>query len=141
MAAAAFLIYNEAKKYLLTGVIDLDTSTLSSHLYKGSSNASTFTLSTLASVTVKASGGYTGVKNLASIAVTAGASAKQIKFDAADVIFTASGANVGSVQFYVIGVSGGKSLCWSKLSTAAFTVTDGNTLTVAFNASGIFTLT
>ena len=141
MAASAYLVYNEAKKYLLTGVIDLDTSTLSTHLYKGSSNASTFTLSTLASVTVKASGGYSGVHNLGTVAVTAGASAKQIKFDAADLVFTASGANIGSVQYHVIGISGSKALCWSKLSSAAFTVTDGNTLTIAFHASGIFTLT
>lgn len=141
MAASAFNIYNEAKKYLVDGTIDLNTDTITIGLYKGSSNASTFTLSTLASVTVAVSGGYTGAKTLANVVLTAGASAKQIKFDADDVIFTASGADLASVQFAVIGESAGKAICWSKLSTAAFTVTSGNTLTVQFNSAGIFTLT
>lgn len=141
MAASAFNIYNEAKKYLVDGSIDLNTDTITIGLYTGSSNASTFTLSTLASVTVVVTGGYSGAKTLANVALTAGASAKQIKFDADDVIFTASGADLTNVMYAVIGKSGSKAICWSKLSTAAFTVTTSNTLTVQFNAAGIFTLT
>ena len=141
MAAGAWTVYNEAKKYLTNGTIDLDTNVLTCKLFKGSSNASTFTLSTLASVTVAVSGGYTGNKTLGTVVVTQGASAKQIKFDAADFIFTASGADLAAVKYAVIAVSGGKAICWSKLSTTVFTVTSGNTLTVTLNASGIFTIT
>jgi hypothetical protein len=143
MAASAFLIYNEAKKYIGNGTIVLGTAAFKLKLTTSASNASTFTLSTFASVDneIAATGGY--VANglaLQSMVWTVGASAKQYKFDAADLVFTASGASLTNVKFGVIGVSGGKALCWSKLSTSQFTVTSGNTLTIQFNASGIFTL-
>lgn len=140
MAASAWKIYNESKKYLLTSDLDLNGGAIVMRLFKASSNASTFTLSTLASVTVACSGGIADQsKTIGSITVTAGASAKVIRFDSTAVIFTASGANF-SVLYAVIGVSGGKALCWSKLSSSGFTVTTPNTLTITPNASGIFEL-
>lgn len=140
MAASAWKVYNEAKKYLITGDLDLNAGAVMIGLFKPSSNASTFTLSTGAEVTVPASGGLAAQKKtLSSVTVTAGASAKVIRFDAADVVFTASGAAF-SVLYAVIYVSGGKALAWSKLSSSGFSVTSGNTLTIAFNASGIFEL-
>lgn len=143
MAASAFLIYNKAKKYIGNGTIVLGTTAMKLKLTNSASNASTFTLSTFASVTgeISATGGY--VANglaLGNKAWTVGASAKQYKFDASDLVYTASGASLNNIKFGVIGVSGGKALCWSKLSTSQFTVTTGNTLTIQFNASGIFTL-
>lgn len=139
MAASAWRVYNEAKKYLMTGAIDLDTNIIKIGIYKASSNASTYTLSTFASVTVKASAGIkTQEKTLGSIAVTAGASAKVIKFDATNMVFTASTASAFSCLYAVIGVSGGKALCWCKMSTSGFSVTATNTLTIGLNASGIF---
>jgi len=136
MAAAAWKVYNEAKQYMLIGTIDLDAATLRMALHKSTSNASTFTLSTWASVTVPvAGGGYTGVKTLTA-SVTTGANASTYKFTFANVTYTASGADITSVMYAVIYISGGKAICWSKLSTAAFTVTNGNTLTIAANATG-----
>jgi hypothetical protein len=140
MAATAFQLYNEAKKYLLTADIDLNAALLKAQLHKSTSNASTFTLSTLASVSVPVTGGAYAAKTLASVAVTAGASAKQIKFDAADLVWTATQSAIVSIMYLVIGVSGGKALCWSKLTTAVFTLAAGNTLTIQFNSAGIFTL-
>jgi hypothetical protein len=144
MAASAFLFYNKAKKYIGNGTIVLGTTALKMKLTTSASNASTFTLSTFASVNneIGTSGGY--VANglaLASMIWTTGASAKQMKFNAANLVWTATGGPLTNVKFGVIGVSGGKALCWSKLSTSQFTVTTGNTLTIQFNASGIFTLT
>lgn len=148
MAAGSYTLYNEAKKYLNTGQIDLDTNTFYDMLYKSTSNASTYTLSNASELTNPVSGGgFTGAKALTSVVVTAGASAKQIKFDAADSVFTASGGNIGSIMYSVIrvgtsaGDATGKLVCWAKLSTAAFTVSSGNTLTNQYNASGIFTIT
>jgi hypothetical protein len=144
MAATAWLLYNEAKKYIGNGTIVLGTTALKCKLTTSASNASTFTLSTLASVTseISATGGYVANgKALTTLAWTVGASAKQYKFDADDLVYTASGAALTNVKFAVIGVSGGKALCWSRLSTSQFTVTSGNTLTIQMNASGIFTLT
>lgn len=143
MAASAFSIYNKAKKYIGNGTIVLGTTAMKLKLCNSASNASTFTLSTFASVSgeISATGGY--VANglaLGNKVWTVGASAKQYKFDASDLVFTASGASLNNIKFGVIGVSGGKAVCWSKLSTAQFTVTTGNTLTIQFNAAGIFTL-
>lgn len=144
MSASAFQFYSKAKKYIGNGTIQLGTTALKMKLTTSASNASTFTLSTFASITgeIGTSGGYTaGGKALATMAWTVGASAKQYKFDADDLIWTATGGPLTNVKYGVIGVSGGKALCWSKLSTSQFTVTTGNTLTVQFNAAGIFTLT
>lgn len=144
MAASAFTFYNEAKKYIGNGTIVLGTAAFKLKLTTSASNASTFTLSTFASITneIGASGGYVANgKALATMAWTVGASAKQYKFDADDLIWTATGGPLTNVKYGVIGVSAGKALCWSKLSTSQFTVTTGNTLTIVFNAAGIFTLT
>jgi hypothetical protein len=144
MAATAWQIYNEAKKYIGNGTIVLGTTALKCKLCTSASNASTFTLSTLASVTseISATGGYAANgKALTTLAWTVGASAKQYKFDADDIVYTASGASLNNIKFAVIGVSAGKALCWSRLSTSQFTVTSSNTLTIQMNAAGIFTLT
>lgn len=136
MAAAAWKVYNEAKLYMFNGTVDLDTNVVKMALYKSTSNASTFTLSTGASVTIPVnSAGYTGAKTLTA-SIIVGANASTYKFTFGNVIFTASGADMTSVMYAVIYVSGGKAICWSKLSTAIFTVTNGNTLTIAANATG-----
>lgn len=140
MAAGAFNVYNTAKKYIMNGTVDLDTNTLKLKLCTSASNASTFTLSAFADVTgeIAASGGYaTGGKALTTVSVSSIASAKSYSLDAADVVITGTLTNV---KFAVIGISGGKILCWSKLSTSQFTVTAPNTLTIQFNANGIFEL-
>lgn len=143
MAATSFQLYNESKKYIGNGTIQLGVSALKLKLTTSASNASTFTLSTFASINneISARGGYVaGGRALASLAWTVGASAKQYMFDAADLVFTASGSALNNVKFAVIGMSGSKCLAWCKLSTAQFTVTSPNTLTIQFNAAGIFTL-
>jgi hypothetical protein len=141
MAASAWRVYSEAKKYLLTADLDLNAGRVKIGIYKASSNASTYTLSTFASVTVKASVGIkTQEKTLGSITVTAGASAKVIRFDGTNMVFTASTASAFSCLYAVIGISGGKALAWCKMSTSGFSVTATNTLTIAINASGIFEL-
>ena len=143
MAASAFQFYNKAKKYIGNGTIVLGTAAFKLKLTTSASNASTFTLSTFASVTseIGTSGGYVANgKALATMVWTVGASAKQYKFDADDLLWTATGGPLTNVKFGVVGVSGGKALCWSKLSTSQFTVTINNTLTIVFNSAGLFTL-
>jgi len=143
MAASAWRVYNEAKKYLLTADLDLNATTVRVKLVKGTAaaNVSDYTRSTFASITGAPVNVSPNSKSLAGLAITAGSSAKEIKFDATDPVWTASGGDATSIQYAVIGVSGGKALAWCKLSTAAFSVTNTNTLTVQFNASGIFTVT
>ncbi len=143
MAASKWQVYNEAKKYLLTGDLDLNAGLMRMKLLKGTKAAavSDYTRSTFASLPHITSALATPLRTLTNVAVTAGASAKEIKFDFDDEVWTASGGNITSIQYAVIGVSGGKALAWCKLSSAAFAVTDTNTLTIQINASGAFTLT
>ena len=145
MAAAAWRLYAKAKEYIGDGTITLGTGGFKMALFRGSSNTSTITLSTLASVTSQASGGaYTaGGKYLAPSAGTWTLSGSTVTFDytTLGITFTASGSNISAVQYAVIHNSAGKLLCWSKLSASAFSVADPNTLTVLPAATGVFTLT
>jgi hypothetical protein len=143
MAATAFQLYNRAKRYIGDATINLTSAVLKVKLCTSASNASTFTLSTFASITgeISARGGYAaGGRNLANIVWTVGASAKSFKLDADDLVFTASGSALNNVKFACIGIASGKALCWCKLSTAQFTVASPNTLTIQFNSLGIMTL-
>jgi hypothetical protein len=145
MAAAAWRLYAKAKEYIGDGTITLGTGGFKMALFRGSSNTSTITLSTLASVTSQASGGaYTaGGKYLAPSAGTWTLSGSTVTFDytTLGITFTASGSAISAVQYAVIHNSAGKLLCWSKLSASAFSVADPNTLTVLPAATGVFTLT
>ena len=152
MAASAWQLYNSAKKYIGNGTITLGAGVFKMVLAKASSNASTFTISTFASVTneIDAAGGYVaGGRNLvpATAQWVAGASAKQMKFTqtTTGLTFTASGANLVDIKYAIIrnstGSGAGKLLCFCQLSSANFTVTSPNTLTIIPAATGIFTLT
>jgi hypothetical protein len=143
MAASNWFAYNEAKKYLLTGDLDLNGGALRMKLLAGTKAAavSNFTRSTFASLTHIVTNLKAAVKTPGTIVVSAGTSAKETKFTTSAVVFSASGGTVTSIQYAVLGISGGKALGWCKLSTAVISLTAGNTLTVTPNASGIFTLT
>jgi hypothetical protein len=152
MAASAWQLYNKAKQSIGNGTITLGAGVFKMVLARSASNASTFTLSTYASVTneISATGGYvTGGKNLvpATALWTVGASAKQYKFTMSTVglAFTASGASLTNIKYAILrnstGATAGRLLCFCQLSSSQFTVTSPNTLTVLPAATGIFTLT
>ena len=155
MAATAWQLYNTAKRYIGNGTIELGAGNFKMALFRTSSNASTFTLSTFASLTaqISATGGYvSGGKALvpATGQWTTGASAKQMKFtySTAGLTFTASGASLTNIRYAVITygasaavASARKLVCFCQLSSSQFTVTSPNTLTVLPAATGVFTLT
>ena len=153
MAASAWQLYNSAKKYIGNGTITLGAGVFKMLLSRTSSNASTFTLSTYASVTaeISATGGYvTGGKALVPATaqwIVNPASAKQMKYTMSTVglAFTASGAPLTNVRNAVLrnstSAAGGRLLCFCQLSSSQFTVASPNTLTVLPAATGIFTLT
>ena len=144
MAATAWTLYNKAKKKIGNGTIQLGVNTLKMQLHTSASNCSTATLSTAASVTneVAAGNGYaTGGQALTGVTWTTGASASQYRLDCNDPIWTATGGAINSIKFALIKNSAGQALCWSRLTTAAFNLTQNNTLTVQINTSGVFTLT
>jgi hypothetical protein len=154
MAAGTWKIYAKAKKYFGAGTITLGAGVFKMSLHRASASAAILALSTrstFASIPgeISATGGYVaGGRNLvpATGQWTVGASAKQFKFtySTAGLVFTANGGNLTNIKYAVIrnstGAGAGKVLCFCTLSTAAFTVTTGNTLTIKPAATGVFTL-
>jgi len=146
MATSAFRLYNRAKKYLLVGGLDLDANTVRVGLCRGAS-VSNFALTNWAASVYKAgvrvSGGGYALKTLTGITVSYGASNKVIRYDASDKVWTASGSDMHSIKFLVIGVSNGasgKALGWVHLTDTAFDLATSNTLTIQWSATGIFEL-
>jgi hypothetical protein len=147
MAAGAWTVYNEAKKYIGNATLSLATAKRIT-LHSTTSNANTATLSIYSELTneVGSGNGYSSSgKALGNVAWTQGASAGQYKFDADDVVWTGTGGSIANIQYAVIsnvsGGASGKLLCRSQLTSSQFTLASGNTLTIAMNAAGILTLT
>src|SRR5262245_50534803 len=119
MAASAWTFYNIAKKKLMDGSMDLDTNTFRMSLYTSASNAATLTLSTRTSVTneVSEANGYSSSgKALTSVTWGTGASASEMRWNAAALVWTAGGGSIANIKFAVIWQSSGvadKLLCYS----------------------------
>jgi len=148
MAAQAWSVYNTAKKKIGNGTLDLSATVFRISLYKSSSSFATLSLSVIGSVSnelTEANGYSSSGQALANEEWTVGASAGQYKFDADDVVWTATGGNITSIKAAVIWLSGASAggrhlLCYSSLTSSQFTLASGNTLTIQMNASGILTL-
>lgn len=143
--AASLTFYNSFREYVADGTIDLDT-----HTFKVMLVASGYTPST--AHTVKAdvtnelstANGYTaGGATLGS--VTWGHSGGTATFDAADTVWTASGGSIVAryAVIYDDTAASEELVCYILLDTtpADVTTTAGNTLTLQWNGSGIFTIT
>lgn len=143
MAAGAWTLYNSGKEHIGDATIDLDTDNFRMSLYTSASNAATATLSSLGSLTnqvAEANGYSSSGQALSSVTWQSGASATEIRWDVGDVVWTAGGGAISAVKFAVIWASGGNLLCYSQLSTAQFSISDGNTLTITISANGVFEL-
>src|SRR5574343_447832 len=144
MAAGAWTLYNNARKKLVTGVIDLDTSVLRCKLYKGQAagSVSVSTLSLLSQIGTTNAVANVSAYTLSGVDITALAASATHKFTANNLVITASGGNASSAQYAVVynslSAGGGHVLMWCKLSTAAFSVTSGNTLTINTPTNGVF---
>lgn len=155
MATGTWKIYAKAKKYLGNGTITLGAGVFKMALHRASASAAILVLSTRstwASIPgeISATGGYVaGGRNIgpATGTWTVGTSAKIYKFTytTAGLIFTASGAALNNIKYAIIrnstGAGAGKVLCFCTLTSTAFTVSSGNTLTITPNSAGVFTLT
>jgi len=142
MAAGNFTLYNSAKRKLQTADIDLNAGVYKARLYKGQAAASVSNangVSTIAGIGTSNACANCSDKSLAAFSVGALAGSATQRFTSTDLVFTATGGNIGSAQYMVIWESaGGELLGWVKLSTAAFSVTTGNTLTVYNPTNGWF---
>ena len=145
MPAGKWKLYDTAKVNIGDGVIDLGSHTFKLALFTSSSNANTLTNDPLASLTNQVAGanGYTTGGNTLS-GVTWTQTGGVATFDATDTTWTATGGSI-TARYGVIydDTSASKALlcvCLLDTAPADVTATAGNTLTIQFNASGIFTL-
>jgi len=141
MAAGAWTFTDNTRTYLLNGTFDLDTDTFYMALFLSTSNigASTTTYAGLTNEHANNNGYTTGGIALGSLALS-GTSTVTVD-ETTNPVWTASGGSI-TARFAVIYESGGSVLCYCLLDNAPadVTATDGNTLTVTFHASGIFSL-
>lgn len=140
MAAGNWTFTNGARTRLLNGTFDLDSDSWKVALFLSTSNigAASTTYAGLTNEHANGSGYTTG-----GIAVTltlSGTTTVTVDFNT-DPVWTASGGSIVA-RYAVLYEVGGDVLCYCLLDNtpADVTVTSGNTLTVAANASGVFTL-
>ena len=141
MAASAWTFTDAGRTSLLNGTFDLDTDTFMMALFLSASNigpAST-TYAGLTNQHANANGYTTGGISLGALTLS-GTTTVTVD-DPVDPVWTAAGGPI-TARFAVIYEAGGNVLCYCLLDNtpADVTATDGNTLTVAFHANGIFTL-
>lgn len=141
MAAGNWTFPDGARTRLLNGTFDLDTDTFLMALFLSTSNigAATTTYAGVTNEHANANGYTTGGISMGALTL-AGTTTVTVD-DPADAVWTASGGSI-TARFAVIYESAGDVLCYALLDStpADVTATTGNTLTVALNASGIFTL-
>ena len=157
MAAGGWKIFARSKRHMCStaGALHLDgvfkmclcRASASAGLLKITNTGISTWASVPSATEISALGGYVaGGRSIPAIKWTVGASTKQMKFSftTAGLTFTASGANLNNIKYAVIrnstGAGVGKVLAFCTLSTAAFSISSPNTLTILPAATGIFVL-
>lgn len=139
-APTAWTFTNAGRTNLLDGTFDIDTDTWKMALHLSTSNIGSGS-DAWSSVDNEhaANNGYTAGGE--SIVLTLSGTTTVTVDISSDPVWTASSGSIVA-RFAVIYEVGGKVLCYCTLDStpADVTATDTNTLTVAANASGVFTL-
>jgi len=140
MAAGNWTFVNTSRTNLLNGTFDLDSDTWKMALFQSTSNigAGSTTYAGLTNEVANANGYTTGGQ---SVTLTLSGTTTVTVDVQTDPVWTASGGSI-TARYAVIYEVGGNVLCYCLLDStpADVTATDGNTLTVAANASGVFTI-
>jgi len=140
MAAGAWTFTNAGRTSLLDGTFDIDSDSWKMALYLSTSDlgAASTTYAGVSNEHANANGYTTG--GIAVVLTLAGTTTVTVDIDT-DPVWTANGGSIVA-RFAAIYEVGGNVLCYCLLDStpADVTATDGNTLTVAAHASGVFTL-
>ncbi len=142
MAAGAWQMPNATRTKLLDGTIDIDTDVWKIALFLSTSNLD-LTRATYDILTneVATAFGYTQDDETIVLALT-GTTTVKVDINV-DPVWTANGGSLVARWAVIYKDAGNEDiLCWCLLDStpADVTATDGNTLTVAAHASGVFTL-
>lgn len=148
MAAGPWILYNTAKRHIGDGTIDLDSDTFQMSLFGAASNAADATMELIGQLTNEVAAGFgytTGGKLMTAVTWTVGASASEMRFSAAPVMWPATGGTISGIRFAVIWANDvvsteRKLLCYCQLETSDIAITSGNSLTVSPSATGIISL-
>lgn len=140
MAAGAWVFTNGGRTSLLDGTFDINSDTWKMALFLSTSNIGSGS-TTYAGLTNEHANGNGYTTGGESIALTLSGTTTVTVDITTDPVWTASGGSIVA-RFAVIYEVGGNILCYCLLDStpANVTATDGNTLTVAAHASGVFTL-
>jgi hypothetical protein len=140
MAAGAWTFTNGSRTDIADGVLRIATDTYKMALFLSTSNigAASTTYAGVTNEHANANGYTTGG---ISVDLTLAGTTTVTADIAVDPVWTASGGDIVA-RFAVIYEVGGNVLCYCLLDStpANVTATNGNTLTVAAHASGVFTL-
>ena len=140
MAAGAWTFTNEGRTKLLDGAFDIDSDSFKCALFLSTSNigATSTTYAGLTNEHANANGYTTGG---IAVALTLSGTTTVTADITTDPVWTASGGSIVA-RFAVIYEVAGNVLAYALLDStpADVTATDGNTLTVAANVNGVFTL-
>lgn len=140
MAAGSWVFTNGGRTRLLNGTFDIDTDSYKCALFLSTSNigAASTTYAGVTGEHANANGYTTG--GIAVALTLAGTTTVTVDVTT-DPVWTASGGSIVA-RFAAIYEVAGDILCYCLLDStpADVTATTGNTLTVAMNASGVFTL-
>jgi hypothetical protein len=140
MAAGTWTFTNGARTRMLNGTFDFDTDAFKIALFQSTSNigAASTTYAGVTNEVANANGYTTG--GIACAMTLSGTTTVTVD-DTVDHVWTASGGSI-TARFGVLYEVGGDVVCYCLLDStpADVTATDGNTFTLAINASGIFTL-
>src|SRR5574343_48169 len=140
MAAGAWTFPNSARTDLLNGTFDIDTDSWKCALFLSTSNigSGSTTYAGLTNEHANANGYTTG--GIAITLTLSGTTTVTVDIST-DPVWTASGGSIVARFAVIYEVAGRVLCCCLRDSTPAdVTVTTGNTLTVAANASGVLTL-
>lgn len=148
MAADAWVMHDKFKEYMGDATVDLDADSFKMALYLSTSDVATTSLDAYGTPTneVAQNFGYlTGGKAITT--PTWIESSGTVTFKCDNVVWTAAGGSItarfAAIYDDTVAAPVAKPImCHSLLENPAadVTATDGNTFTVAINASGVFTL-
>lgn len=147
MASDPWKVYDVFYEQLGNELHDLNaTDTIKLALFTSSYTPNLNTDASFSALSGEVSGnGYTAGGNTLANA-SWDAAAGTLTFDADDTVFTASGGSIVCRYAVIYNASAGGTndliaSCLLDNTPGDVTVTDGNTLTIAMNASGVFTIT
>ena len=140
MAAGTWTFPFSARTDLLNGTFDIDSDTWKMALFQSTSNIGSGS-TTYAGLTNEVANGNGYTTGGIAITLTLSGTTTVTVDISTDPVWTASGGSI-TARYAVIYEVGGRVLCYALLDSAPadVTATAGNTLTVAANASGVFTL-